>query len=71
MQDKTLRRNEGNALRKQIEREYQEKVELEDLIVEKMRTMLTMDKASQYTEKLTRKMRDLTKDLVRLTLIAC
>lgn len=63
-QDKTLRLNELNALRKQIEREYLEKVELEDEIMEKMRTQLTMDKASQYTKKLTTKQRDLTKNLV-------
>lgn len=63
-QDKTLRLNELNALRKQIEREYLEKVELEDEIMEKMRTQLTMDKASQYTKKLTTKQRDLTKSLV-------
>lgn len=55
-----------NALRKQIEREYLEKVELEDEIMEKMRTQLTMDKAAQYTKKLTTKERDLTKSLVRL-----
>lgn len=51
-------------MRKQIEREYLEKVELEDEIMEKMRTQLTMDKASQYTKKLTTKQRDLTKSLV-------
>lgn len=66
-QDKTLRLNELNALRKQIEREYLEKVELEDEIMEKMRTQLTMDKAAQYTKKLTTKERDLTKSLVRLS----
>lgn len=32
--------------------------------MEKMRTQLTMDKASQYTKKLTTKQRDLTKSLV-------
>ncbi|XP_046379305.2 coiled-coil domain-containing protein 40-like isoform X2 [Haliotis rufescens] len=61
--DKTLRMNELNGLRKQIEREYQEKVKLEDEIMEKIRDQLTMDKASQYTKKLTKKMRDLTKSL--------
>lgn len=53
-----------NALRKQIEREYLEKVKLEDEILEKMRTQLTMDKAAQYTVKLTGKLRNNTKDLV-------
>ena len=56
--------NELNALRKQIEREYLEKVKLEDDIMEKMRSQLTMDKASQYTKKLTFKKRELTKQLV-------
>ncbi len=56
--------NELNGLRKQIEREYQEKLKLEDEIMEKIRNQLTMDKAAQYTKKLTNKMRDLTKNLV-------
>ncbi|XP_052261678.1 coiled-coil domain-containing protein 40-like isoform X2 [Dreissena polymorpha] len=63
MTDKTLRENELNALRKQIEREYLEKVKLEDDIMEKMRSQLTMDKAAQYTKKLTGKKRELTKQL--------
>ena len=58
--------NELNALRKQIEREYLEKVKLEDDIMEKMRSQLTMDKAAQYTKKLTGKKRDLTKQLVSI-----
>ena len=53
-----------NALRKQIEREYLEKVKLEDQILEMLRSQLTLDKASQYTDKLTGKMRDMTKNLV-------
>ena len=56
-QDKTLRMNEVNALRKQIEREYLEKVRLEDQIIEELRGQLTMDKASQYTDKITKKLR--------------
>ncbi|XP_045213458.2 coiled-coil domain-containing protein 40-like [Mercenaria mercenaria] len=63
MTDKTLRQNELNALWKQIEREYLEKVKLEDDIMEKMRSQLTMDKAAQYTKKLTTKKRELTKQL--------
>ena len=63
-QDRTLKLNEVNALRKQIEREYLEKVRLEDEILEKMRSQLTMDKAAQYTDKLTGKLRQRTKDLV-------
>ena len=53
-----------NALRKQIEREYQEKVRLEDEILEKLRSQLTLDKASQYTDKITHQIRTRTKDLV-------
>lgn len=56
--------NEVNALRKQIEREYLEKVKLEDEILEKLRSQLTIDKAAQYTDKLTGKTRKRTKDLV-------
>jgi len=70
-QDKTLRENELNALRKQIEREYLEKVKLEDDIMEKMRSQLTLDKAAQYTKKLTGKKRDLTKQLVSYAVNAC
>ncbi|XP_076453125.1 coiled-coil domain-containing protein 40-like [Babylonia areolata] len=61
--DKTLRENELNALRKQIEREYQEKVSLEDQIMERLRTQLTLDKAAQYSKKLTGRTRDQTKNL--------
>ncbi|XP_013409019.1 coiled-coil domain-containing protein 40 isoform X1 [Lingula anatina] len=61
--EKQTKLNELNALRKQIEREYLEKVRLEDEIMEMMRQQLTMDKASQYTEKLTGKLRDRTKEL--------
>ena len=63
-QDKILRMNELTSLRKQIEREYAEKVELEDQIMEKMRSHLTMDKAAKYTKKLTGKLRTQTKSLV-------
>ncbi|XP_035694889.1 coiled-coil domain-containing protein 40-like [Branchiostoma floridae] len=61
--DRTLRLNELNALRKQIEREYQEKVNLEDAIMEKMRSQLTMDKAALYTKKMTSKLRQRKKQL--------
>ena len=63
-QDKTLKLNELNALRKQIEREFLEKVKLEDEVMEKMRSQLTLDKASKYTDKLTKKLRTRTKELV-------
>ncbi|CAH1795383.1 unnamed protein product, partial [Owenia fusiformis] len=61
--DKTLKLNELTALRKQIEREHLQKIQLEDDIMEKIRSELTMDKAAQYTDKLTGKLRNLTKDL--------
>ena len=51
-------------LRKQIEKEYREKVKLEDEIMERLRSQLTLDKAAQYTDKLTGKTRARTKDLV-------
>ena len=64
VQDKTLRENDLTALRKQIEREYQEKVSLEDQIMERLRTQLTLDKAALYSKKLTGRTRDHTKNLV-------
>lgn len=64
LQDKTLKQSELSDLRKMIEREFRDKVELEDLIMEKMRTQLTMDKASQYTDKLIRKTRERSRTLV-------
>ncbi|XP_077980301.1 coiled-coil domain-containing protein 40-like [Glandiceps talaboti] len=60
--DRTLRLNELNALRKQIEREYQEKVRLEDEILAKLREELTMDKAAKYTKKMTDKLRARTRE---------
>ncbi|KAJ7340194.1 Coiled-coil domain-containing protein 40 [Desmophyllum pertusum] len=53
----TLKENEITALRKQIEREFMEKIKLEDNIMEKMRSQLTLDKAAQYTKKMTDKLR--------------
>ncbi len=67
LQDKTLRMNELSALRKQIEREYQEKIKLEDDIIEMMQSQMTMDKAATYSKKITTKLRDLTKSLVHFT----
>lgn len=59
-----MRQTELNNLRKQIEAEFQEKVKLEDEIMEKLRSQLTIEKAAQYTEKLTNKLRTRTKELV-------
>ena len=47
MQDITLRESELTALRKQIEREYEEKVRIEESIMEKRRSQMTLDKAAQ------------------------
>ncbi|GFR74317.1 coiled-coil domain-containing protein 40 [Elysia marginata] len=61
--DQQLRNNEVVSLRKRIEQEYLAKVKLEDEIMERMRTQLTLDKASQYSKKLTGKVRETTKHL--------
>lgn len=60
------RGQEINSLRKQIEREYLEKVRLEDQIIEVVQNQMTFDKAAQYTQRMTLKCRQLTKDLVKL-----
>ena len=66
-----MRLNELNVLRIQIEKEYLEKVKLEDQVLEKMRAQLTLDKASKYTDKLTRKIRARTKELVSTNYFHC
>ena len=63
-QEVTLKENEITALRKQIEREFMEKVKLEDNIMEKMRSQLTLDKASVYTKKMTDRLRRRATELV-------
>ncbi len=57
LQDRTLRLNELNSLRKQIEQEFQRKMKLEEDIMETMRNKLTMDKASEYARKMAGKIR--------------
>ena len=66
LQEATLKKNEADVLRKQIEREFSEKVKLEDMIMEKMREQLTADKASQYTKKVTDKVRRRATELVSM-----
>jgi glutaredoxin 2 len=61
--DRNLCLTQLTELRKEIERYYQEKVRLEDAILEKMRQQLTADKATQYTERLLRRLRERTKEL--------
>lgn len=65
----TLKENEITALRKQIEREFGEKIKLEDNIMEKMRSQLTLDKAAQYTKKMTDKLRRRATELVTILLL--
>ncbi|XP_015752851.1 PREDICTED: coiled-coil domain-containing protein 40-like [Acropora digitifera] len=60
----TLKDNELATLRKQIEREFLEKIKVEDNIMEKMRSQLTLDKAAQYTKKVTDKLRRRATELV-------
>ena len=68
-QEVTLKENEITALRKQIEREFGEKIKLEDNIMEKMRSQLTLDKAAQYTKKMTDKLRRRATELVTMFLL--
>ncbi|PAA68484.1 hypothetical protein BOX15_Mlig020612g1 [Macrostomum lignano] len=57
------RKTELDALRKQIERENLEKVRLTEEITEQIRSRLTMKKAAEYTQKLTGKVRDRTREV--------
>ena len=59
-----MKDNEITALRKQTEREFLEKIKIEDNIMEKMRSQLTLDKAAQYTKKMTDKLRRRATELV-------
>ena len=68
-QDVTLRESEMTALRKQIEREYLEKERLEESILDKLRTQMTMDKAAQYSKKVTDKIRKRGTEMVRTDLV--
>lgn len=51
--ERSMKLSEINILRKQIEREYTEKVKLEDQILAKLQQQLSADKASEYTKKVT------------------
>lgn len=66
-QDITLRENELTALRKQIEREYEEKGRVEENIMEKLREQMTFDKAAQYSKKVTDKIKKRGTELVRIS----
>lgn len=52
------------ALRKQIEREYEEKIRVEENIMEKLRSQMTLDKAAQYSKKVTDKIKKRATELV-------
>ena len=52
-----IRESELNNVRKLIEKEFLEKVKLEDQVLSKMQGQLTADKASQYTKKMREKIR--------------
>ena len=67
-QDCTLKQNELDAIRTQTEREALEKHKLEDSVMEKMMQRLTMDKATQYTQKSVKKVVKRSKELVRRVL---
>uniref|UniRef100_H2XUM1 Coiled-coil domain-containing protein 40 n=1 Tax=Ciona intestinalis TaxID=7719 RepID=H2XUM1_CIOIN len=61
--ERSMRLSEINALRKQIEREYLEKVALEDRIMKDLQQQLTADKAQNYTVKVTQDIRQKKKKL--------
>lgn len=57
-QDRTLRRQELDAIRQQSEREVAERLHLEDAILEKTMATLTLDKAADYSKKILQKLRE-------------
>ena len=61
-----MKRNELGAIRTQTEREAREKKNLEDSVMEKMMQRLTMDKASQYTQKAISTIRSRIEEVVRM-----
>ncbi|XP_078491914.1 coiled-coil domain-containing protein 40 [Ciona intestinalis] len=61
--ERSMRLSEINAFRKQIEREYLEKVALEDRIMKDLQQQLTADKAQNYTVKVTQDIRQKKKKL--------
>uniref|UniRef100_H2YI71 Coiled-coil domain-containing protein 40 n=1 Tax=Ciona savignyi TaxID=51511 RepID=H2YI71_CIOSA len=61
--EKSMKLSEINALRKQIEREYLEKISLEDRIMKDIQQQLAADKAQSYTVKVTQEIREHKKKL--------
>ena len=66
LQDKATWTVQQNAVRKQLEQQYDEKMRLEDGILQKMHDQLTIDKAAKYTFKLVKNLRQKTKATVSL-----
>lgn len=63
-QEVTVKESELVNLRKLIEREFQDKIKIEDLIMSQMQEQLTAEKASQYTKKMTNRIRRKSTQLV-------
>ncbi|XP_076463938.1 coiled-coil domain-containing protein 40-like isoform X2 [Babylonia areolata] len=61
--DKTLKENELDALRKQIQAQCQEKMSLEDQIMERLQSQMTLNNSANYTLKLTEKAREQSRRL--------
>ena len=59
-----MKQNEVESIRTQSEREASEKRKLEDSVMEKMMQRLTMDKATQYTQKAVKTVRKRAEGLV-------
>ncbi|XP_057311737.1 coiled-coil domain-containing protein 40-like [Hydractinia symbiolongicarpus] len=61
----TVKESELVNLRKLIEKEFQDKIKIEDLIMSQMQEQLTAEKASQYTKKMTNRIRKKSTQLER------
>jgi hypothetical protein len=55
-----------NILQREIEKESQERVKLEDEIYQKSQEQLTAEKAADYSTKLRLKLKEATREIVRL-----
>ena len=69
LQDKATWTVQQKAVRKQLEQQYDEKMKLEDGILQKMHDQLTIDKAAKYTFKLVKNLRQKTKATVSIIYI--
>lgn len=57
LQEKSTKQSELTVIRKQTEKEYLEKVKLEDEIMKELQTQLTSVKAKEYTIRKTNELR--------------